>query len=99
MLRFIFIVGLPVFSLAIVVMFFVAILCSFFTGIFLMLRDTYHDFGYVAGTVLAPGAILIGGIGGAFFPYLFRSYIIEIHYKFWLEFAEIYFGEICSCCE
>jgi hypothetical protein len=87
MLRVCFIVGLPIFSLAIVVMFLVAVVFSFFTGIYLMIRDTFKDFGCVAGIILAPAAIIIGGIGGAFFPYLFRSYIIEIHYKFWIEFA------------
>lgn len=99
LLRMIFVFGIPIFCVAILVMFLAAIVCSFFTGIYLMLRDTFLDFGCLAGILLAPGAIIIGGICGAVFPYLFRSYIIELHYKFWIEFATIYFQEVCSACQ
>lgn len=34
-----------------------------------------------------PAAILVGAIGATLFPWVFKDYIIQIHYEFWLEFA------------
>jgi hypothetical protein len=87
LLKFILIFGFPLFLLGILIMFFVALVCIFFTGIYIMVTELYREFGRVTATILLPGAVLIGGIGATLFPWVFKRYIMQIHYEFWFEFA------------
>lgn len=52
-----------------------------------MVQDSYKDLGCLAATILLPGAIIIGGIGGAFFPWVLKRFLLQIHYQLWFEFA------------
>jgi hypothetical protein len=79
-------------------MFLVGLVCIFFAGIYIMVTELYREFGRVTATILLPGAILIGGIGATLFPWVFKRYILQIHYSFWYEFAEEYFKELFSIC-
>jgi hypothetical protein len=72
--------GFPIFMLGIAFMFMLALVCIFFTGIYIMVTEVYREFGGVTATILLPGAILIGGIGATLFPWVFKRYIMQIHY-------------------
>lgn len=67
----------------IIFMFLVAEICAFFFGIFVIARDSSYEFGCFLAMLLLPASIVIGGLGAAFFPWVFKDYIMQLHYEFW----------------
>jgi hypothetical protein len=74
----------PFIILVIIVMFIVALICAFFTGIVITTQELFKELGCVAGVILFPAAVIVGGLGATLFPWVYKRYILNIHYMFWL---------------
>ena len=94
LLKTILIIHFPMLIVVIVVLFMAALVYCFFMGIYIMVEDMFEEFGWLGGLLLLPLGMFVGGVGAAFFPWVFRPWIIEIHYFFWIEMASSYFEKL-----
>lgn len=91
MFKTILVIHFPMLVVMIVVLFMIALVYCFFMGMFLMAGKMFEELGWLPGVILLPVGMVLGGLGAAFFPWIFKVWIIEIHYLFWMEMAGSYF--------
>jgi len=51
---------------------------------FVMVWELFEEYDWIGGILLIPAGLVIGGVGATFFPWVFKRWILVIHYMLWL---------------